>query len=147
MRIYNGTKSQVNLPLGTQRLTIPSHTVSGDFMPNNDFLSLLVSSYGYDELALIVSGPFEITLCSSIPSCAGFVVQSLEEAIERFTPKTEEKKEIKEEVKPEEKPIEPEVNNSTTTSDIVKSIKKVKKVKDEEKPVENSEITESETKA
>ena len=147
MRIYNGTKSQVNLPLGTQSLTIPSHTVSGDFMPNNDFLSLLVSSYGYDELALIVSGPFEITLCSSIPSCAGFVVQSLEEAIERFTPKTEEKKEIKEEVKPEEKPTEPEVKN-TTTSDIVKSIKKAKKAKEEEeKSVENSETTESETKA
>ena len=56
MRVYNGTKSQINLPLsGTQRITIPAHSVSGDIMPSNEFLSLLVSSYDYNELALIVS--------------------------------------------------------------------------------------------
>lgn len=88
MRVYNGTKSQINLPLsGTQRITIPAHSVSGDIMPSNEFLSLLVSSYDYNELALIVSGPFEINMCAGISGSVGFVVQSLDEAIERFAPK------------------------------------------------------------
>lgn len=88
MRVYNGTKSQINLPLsGTQRITIPAHSVSGDIMPSNEFLSLLVSSYDYKELALIVSGPFEINMCAGVSGSVGFVVQSLDEAIERFAPK------------------------------------------------------------
>lgn len=88
MRVYNGTKSQINLPLsGTQRITIPAHSVSGDIMPSNEFLSLLVSSYDYSELALIVSGPFEINMCAGVSGSVGFVVQSLDEAIERFAPK------------------------------------------------------------
>lgn len=88
MRVYNGTKSQINLPLsGTQRITIPAHSVSGDIMPSNEFLSLLVSSYDYKELALIVSGPFEINMCAGVSGSVGFVVQSLDEAIERFQPK------------------------------------------------------------
>lgn len=88
MRVYNGTKSQINLPLsGTQRITIPAHSVSGDIMPSNEFLSLLVSSYDYNELALIVSGPFEINMCAGVSGSVGFVVQSLDEAIERFAPK------------------------------------------------------------
>lgn len=88
MRVYNGTNSQVDLPLsGSQRISISSHSVSGDIMPSTEFLSLLVSSYDYSELALIVSGPFEINLCAGVSGCVGFVCQSLEEAIERFTPK------------------------------------------------------------
>lgn len=90
MRVYNGTKSQINLPLsGTQRITIPAYSVSGDIMPSNEFLSLLVSSYDYNELALIVSGPFEINMCAGVSGSVGFVVQSLDEAIERFADKTE----------------------------------------------------------
>lgn len=93
MRVFNGTNSQLDLPLsGIQRITIPAKSVSGDIMPSNEFLSLLVGSYDYSEIALIVSGPFEINMCSAVSGSAGFVVQSLEEAIERFTPK-----EIKEE--------------------------------------------------
>lgn len=100
MRVYNGTKSQVDLPLaGTQRITIPAHSVSGDIMPSTEFLSLLVTSYDYSELALIVSGPFEINLCASVTGSVGFVVQSLDEAIERFAPKTETPK-VVEETKP-----------------------------------------------
>jgi hypothetical protein len=56
-------------------------------MPSNEFLSLLVSSYDYNELALIVSGPFEINMCAGVSGSVGFVVQSLDEAIERFAPK------------------------------------------------------------
>lgn len=105
MRIYNGTKKNIDMPLsGIQRLQIAPHSVSQEFMPNSEFLSLLVSSYDYSELALIVSGPYEINMCSSVSGSVGFVVQSLEEAIERFAPKdvhpTPTKLEIVEEVAP-----------------------------------------------
>lgn len=88
MRVYNGTKSQLDLPLSNlQRITIPAHAVSGDIMPSTEFLSLLVGSYDYSEIALIVSGPYEINMCAGVSGSTGFVVQSLEEAIERFAPK------------------------------------------------------------
>lgn len=111
MRVYNGTNSQVDLPLtGNQRITIASHSVSKDIMPSTEFLSLLVSSYDYNELALIVSGPFEINMCSGVSGCVGFVCQSLEEAINRFQP------EVKEE-KPKEKKEEVTTPNSTTAQE------------------------------
>ena len=88
MRVYNGTKSQLDLPLSSlQRITIPANAVSGDIMPSTEFLSLLVGSYDYSEIALIVSGPYEINMCAGVSGSTGFVVQSLEEAIERFAPK------------------------------------------------------------
>lgn len=99
MRIYNGKTSQVDMPLANgQRITIAPKSVSGDIMPSNEFLSLLVTSYDYSEIALIVSGPFEINMCSQVSCCAGFVVNSLEEAIERFAPKEEVI--VKEEINP-----------------------------------------------
>lgn len=102
MRIYNGTNSQIDMPLtGTQRITIPAHSVSGDIMASSDFLSLLVSSYDYSELALIVSGPYELNLCAQVSGSVGFVVQSLDEAIERFQPKKEEEEVV---MNDEEKP-------------------------------------------
>lgn len=108
MRIYNGTNSNVDIPLsGIQRLQISPKSVSGDFLPSNEFLSLLVTGYDYNEIALIVSGPYEINMCSGVPGAVGFVVQSLEEAIERFNPKEEKvqptKVEIIEEKQPEPK--------------------------------------------
>lgn len=88
MRIYNGMNKQVDMPLANgQRLSIAAKSISGDFMPNNEFLSLLVTSFDYSEIALVVSGPFEISMCSQISSCVGFVVNSLEEAIARFAEK------------------------------------------------------------
>lgn len=88
MRIYNGTNSVLDLPLsGIQRLSIPPKSVSGDFMPTNEFLSLLVSTFDYSEISIIVSGPYEISMCASVSGSVGFVTQSLEEAIERFAEK------------------------------------------------------------
>ena len=118
MRVYNGTNSQVDLPLaGDQRITISSHSVSKDIMPSTEFLSLLVSSYDYNELALIVSGPFEINMCSGVSGCVGFVCQSLEEAIERFQPKVENTEDKKEEVNQPEKEetTEKEAAENTTS--------------------------------
>ena len=112
MRVYNGTNSQLDLPLsGSQRISIPPRTVSGDVMPSNDFLSLLVSSFDYSEIALIVSGPYEITMCAGVSGSVGFVVQSLEEAIERFAEKKpEETKSVELPKEYEPKVIEPETN-------------------------------------
>lgn len=98
MRIYNGTNSVLDLPLsGIQRLSIPPKSVSGDFMPTNEFLSLLVSTFDYSEISIIVSGPYEISMCASVSGSVGFVTQSLEEAIERFAEKVA-PKEVEEEV-------------------------------------------------
>jgi hypothetical protein len=111
MRIYNGMNKQVDMPLANgQRLSIAAKSISGDFMPNNEFLSLLVTSFDYSEIALVVSGPFEISMCSQISSCVGFVVNSLEEAIARFADKTEEPKVVVENpaILKEETPVVPE---------------------------------------
>ena len=150
MRIYNGTKSQLDLPLtGTQRIQIPSRSVSGDILPNNEFLSLLVASYDYSEIALIVSGPYEINMCSQVSGAVGFVASSLEEAIARFTPKssttpTPVKVETKEEIKvevveepkeevavektTEEQEVAPEENPNPKVVEEVKVEEPVKKV-------------------
>ena len=85
MRIYNGTKTSIDLPLTLdQILTIGSHSVSKDFMPSNAFLSLIASAYDEKELALIVSGPYELNMCASMPVLAPMIVQTLDQAVERF---------------------------------------------------------------
>ncbi len=89
MRIYNARKSQVSIPLTTtQRIVVPSLGTSESFLPNPRILSLIVTSFDYSDIALIVSGPNEMTMCSETPCCSGFVVNSLEEAIERFSTDT-----------------------------------------------------------
>lgn len=100
MRIFNGKNVQLDLPLGSQRIVIAPKSVSGDIMPSNEFLSLLVTSYDYSEIALIVAGPYEINMCADVSGSVGFVCQSLEEAIARFTPKCDCQKEVKAEEKP-----------------------------------------------
>jgi len=107
MRIYNGTNSVMSLPLmGNERITISPKTPSGHILCSSGTVSLLITSYTTDEIALIVSGPFEISVCANVPAAVNYVVQSLEEAIERFNPKPEVKPELKSEpeVKPESKP-------------------------------------------
>ena len=155
MRIYNGTNSQLNLPLSSvQRISIAPKSVSGDLMPSNEFLSLLVSSFGYNEIALIVSGPYEISMCAGVSGSVGFVAQSLEEAIERFAEKKEvapkevevevEKEPVVEPVKEEkeEEQVTVSFNNEENTTETIeeekatveeeqpkKATKKVKKIK------------------
>lgn len=99
MRIYNGTNSHLNLPLtGSQRITVPPHAVSGDILPSTDFLSLMVSSYDFSEIAFIISGPFELNMCANVSGATGFVVNSLEEAVERFCPTEKEEKKERNEI-------------------------------------------------
>ena len=136
MRVYNGTNSQLDLPLsGSQRISIPPRTVSGDVMPSNDFLSLLVSSFDYSEIALIVSGPYEITMCAGVSGSVGFVVQSLEEAIERFAEKKpEETKSVELPKEDEPKVIEPETNPLLDPVEVKNGTEPVV-VKEDENPV------------
>ncbi len=103
MRIYNGTDSQVSLPYaGKERISIEPRSVSGNLGITNDLISLIVTSFTTDELAIIVAGPYELSMTSSNPVAVNYVVQSLDEAIERFAPK--EKPAAVEEVKKEEDP-------------------------------------------
>lgn len=98
MRIYNGTDSQVSLPYaGKERISIEPKSVSGNLGITNDLISLIVTSFTTDELAIIVAGPYELSMTSSNPVAVNYVVQSLDEAIQRFAPKTKEE---------EEKPVE-----------------------------------------
>lgn len=102
MRIYNATNAQMNLPFPGGNVSIAPHSISGNLGANTQTISMLVSAYNTSEIAFVVSGPFELNLCSSIPTVVNYVVQSLEEAIEKLEPKPE-VKEIKVEKKAEKK--------------------------------------------
>ena len=92
MRIYNGTSASIELPLTSQqRLTVEPRKVSLDFLPNPEFLALLVSVFSSNEVAIIAGGPFELAMCSNLPVSAAYVVQSIDEAIQRFSDTTGEK--------------------------------------------------------
>lgn len=92
MRIYNGTNSLVTLPItGTQQITINPKSVSIDFMGGTDFISMLVTSFDPKEVALVVSGPYELSVCATVPTAVNYVVQTLDEAIQRFAIPTDSK--------------------------------------------------------
>lgn len=90
MRIYNGKNANINVPLPNgERLSIDGKSISKDFMPSAEFLNMIKTSFDYSEIALIVTGVIEMNLCSSVSSIAGFIANSVGEAVERFTPKEE----------------------------------------------------------
>ena len=162
MRIFNGTKKALTLPYtGGETLTIPAHQPSGNVLCSPEFLSSVITAYNADEIAVIASGPFEISACANIPTAVNYVVQSLDEAIARFNPdakaklaaekangQEEEKKkaaekkveEPKPEVKPEEekKPEEPKAEEPKKPELKPETIKKekAKKEQPEEKKAE-----------
>jgi len=165
MRIFNGTKKALTLPYtGGETLTIPAHQPSGNVLCSPEFLSSVITAYNADEIAVIASGPFEISACANIPTAVNYVVQSLDEAIARFNPdakaklaaekaneqeiekkkaaeepKKEEPKveEPKPEVKPEEKkPEEPKAEEPKKPELKPETVKKAKKEQPAEKPEE-----------
>ena len=153
MRIFNGTKKALTLPYtGGETLTIPAHQPSGNVLCSPEFLSSVITAYNADEIAVIASGPFEISACANIPTAVNYVVQSLDEAIARFNPdakkiqeeekkKAAEKKEDPkvEEPKKEEKPVEepkPEVKEEPKLKPETIKKEKVKKEQPEEKKAE-----------
>ena len=160
MRIFNGTKKALTLPYtGGETLTIPAHQPSGNVLCSPEFLSSVITAYNADEIAVIASGPFEISACANIPTAVNYVVQTLDEAIARFNPdakaklaaekangQEEEKKkaaekkaEPKPEPKVEEKPVEePKAEEPKKPELKPETIKKekVKKEQPEEKKAE-----------
>jgi outer membrane biosynthesis protein TonB len=149
MRIFNGTKKALTLPYtGGETLTIPAHQPSGNVLCSPEFLSSVITAYNTDEIAVIASGPFEISACANIPTATNYVVQSLDEAIARFNPdakkiQEEEKKKAAEkkveEPKKEEKPIEepkPEVKEEPKLKPETIKKEKAKKEQPAEKPEE-----------
>lgn len=155
MRIFNGTKKALTLPYtGGETLTIPAHQPSGNVLCSPEFLSSVITAYNADEIAVIASGPFEISACANIPTAVNYVVQSLDEAIARFNPdakkiQEEEKKkaaekkeepkveEPKPEVKPEDKkPEEPKAEEPKKPELKPETVKKAKK----EQPKSTEEI-------
>ena len=129
MRIYNGTNAQVNLPYnGGQRITVEPKSVSGDILSSTVLITSIVTAYTTDEIALIVSGPFEINVCANIPTSNGYIVQSLDEAIKRFTKTDDKKVEPVEEEKKEEVVVESEPEVEAAPDE-------VEETKEEEAPV------------
>lgn len=114
MRIFNGTKKALTLPYtGGEMLTIPAHQPSGNVLCSSEFLSSVITAYNTDEIAVIASGPFEISACANIPTAVNYVVQSLDEAIARFNPdakmKLADEKANKQEIEKKKDEDEPKV--------------------------------------
>lgn len=106
-------------------------------MCSPEFLSSVITAYNTDEIAVIASGPFEISACANIPTATNYVVQSLDEAIARFNPDAKkvqeiEKKKAAEEPKKEEpKPVE---DKSTEKIDEKPEVKDEKPAEEKLKP-------------
>ena len=138
MKLFNAKNSLIDLPWGMNRLSVPPKSFSQDFMGTPDFIQLLVTSYDSTELAIVVAGPYELSMCASVPVAVNYVVQSMDEAIQKFGLGKEEKtepvvepepvKEPEPEVKEEEKKEEEEQPAAETPAEPKKkSTKKTKK--------------------
>lgn len=124
MRIFNNKGSNLELPLGNgQKITVLPYSVSADFLPSTNFLVMLASTFGFDDLSIIVNGIQEINACSSVSTCNGFVVYSVSEAVERMN-KIKEKK--------EKTPENPAATVTKEKQD--EEVKEFKKKKEKEKP-------------
>ena len=151
MRIYNGTKSLVDVPLtGRVRLTVPAHSVSKDFMPSDEFLKMIAQVYQSKDLALIVTGPYELNLCAKTPAIAPMIAYSLDEAVIRFNgPSVAEgdKEEIKEVLPEPIMPLEPmTVVEEETISEPVEEERVEEAPEEEEADVESEVKPEEEVK-
>ena len=115
MRIFNGTKTQVTLPyFGKQTITISPMSVSGNVGPTDELIALIVTAFRDDELAIIVSGPYELSTASRNPVAVSYIVQTLDEAIRRF----QKEEPAPKKVVAEEKVEEPEDKDKTPAPEI-----------------------------
>lgn len=139
MRIYNGKNSVINVPLGNQRITVPAHSISSDFMPSTDFIRTMSVSFDVNEVALIVVGAWEGNMCAGVPAVQPLCVSSLDEALARFNSPLADKKAEKAPEKKEEKPEEPRLEEKEPVESTEKEEVKKEEVKEEE-PVAEIEI-------
>ena len=84
MRIFNATNSTLSVPWGTQRLSIGPKSFSGDILGTPEFIKSLITVYNEDELAILVGGPFELSMCASVPACVIYVAQTDDEIYRKF---------------------------------------------------------------
>ena len=122
MKLFNAKNSLIDLPWGMNRLSVPPKSFSQDFMGTPDFIQLLVTSYDSTELAIVVAGPYELSMCASVPVAVNYVVQSMDEAIQKFGLGKEEEKET-----PEPETVKPEPE-----------VKEEEKKEEEEKPADET---------
>ena len=104
MKIFNATNSLLDLPYGMSRLRVEPKSFSQDFMGNTDFIRTLVTSYNTEEIAILVCGPYELGMCSSVPVSVNYVVQTTDEVVQKFGLKEKTEKKSSEEPKPEPEP-------------------------------------------
>jgi outer membrane biosynthesis protein TonB len=158
MRIFNGTNSLLTLPLsGNQKLEILPKSVSQEFMGSTDFLSMVVTSLSSDEIAIVVSGVYELNTCANIPTAVNYVVQTLDEAITRFGIKKKEPEHTEkctcekckaEETKPEPTPEPIEETKPTEEPEpVTQPVPEEEPVVKEEKPVEEKPTKKNKKKA
>lgn len=139
MRIYNGKNSQISVPLNrATRIVVGPKRVSQELMPSDDFLTLLAQTFEADELALIVSGPFEINLCAKNPACQPLVVQSLDEALERFAVKEDPKPEVQPEPEKKEEVVAEDKDNEP--AEVSEDVKPEEEVKEDVKPAPKKKV-------
>lgn len=127
MKLFNATNSLLDLPWSGQRLSIAPRSFSQDFMGTPDFIQLITSTYNNEEIAIVVAGPYELSMCASVPVAVNYVVQSVDEAIQRFGLNQEKKvEEVKEEPKTPEPEPEPEPETVEPEEEKVEEVKEEK---------------------
>lgn len=120
MRIYNGTQSKISIPwLGTNNpvFELEARTVSGNFMPTNEFLTLLTNSFTPDQIAFIIAGRCEYEVCANVKMAANYTVTSLDEAIDKCTPKKKPEP-VEEIIKEEKEQAVAEENTEATKEEV-----------------------------
>lgn len=76
----------MDLPLANKsRLIIRPRSVSNEFLPTVEFLQMMVMSYSRDDIAFIPSGPSDTAMAAQVSTMPGYIANSVEEAVVRFT--------------------------------------------------------------
>jgi len=84
MRIFNATNATLNVPWGSVRLTINPKSFTNDILGTPDFIKTLITTYTEKEIAILVGGPFELSMCAGVPACVIYVAQSVDEIYKKF---------------------------------------------------------------
>jgi hypothetical protein len=138
MRLYNGTNSGINLPLNNgQRLIVGPKSISNQFMPSIEFLTLIVTAYSRNDIALVLSGATEIQMCSTVSTIPGYIAQTVQEAVERFNPVTPETTTVEEQKSDELDSVSEEPKSKVIEND--SEVTEVSESSDSEESSEDSE--------
>lgn len=84
MQLYNPTNSSITVPFAGERIEVPSHGVSVNFLANPEFVTMIMSAFKPTEIAFIITGAAELTMMAGVLGSIEYSVQSLDEAIQKF---------------------------------------------------------------